>query len=745
MSEAAKTWPSTLFPQHVSMLAASGITPEHARARGYVSVDTKARVRSLKVTPKGCTVPGLLVPQRGADGSVWGYQYRPDEPRLRDGKPVKYETPTGQRNGIDVPPGVAEHLGDPAVPLWVTEGVKKADAATLAGLACIALPGVWSWRGRNEAGGKVAIADWHDVALNDRRVILAFDSDVTVKPAVRKALDALAGYLKIKGAKVSYCHLPNDDDGKTGLDDYLADGHTADDLRALVRPEPPETTEPKSPDGGKLPRFGPDPDSAKFAGSRPDKPEPVAHVAHVAPVAVDAAALLDEVEAWVRRFCVLPTEHAYPAVALWAAHTHFIGQLETSGRLALLSPEPGSGKTRVLEVLDTVCAAPLMALDLSMSAFFRIVEDRQPTILLDEVDGIFTGKAKAEGTEDLRRVINNGYRVGAVVQRVGGKNRDEVQEFRVFAPVAMAGLGNLPDTLMSRSIIVRMKRRRPGEKVSPYRDRLHRPEGNELQTRLAAWAAGIDIATRYPDLPGSVEDRDADVWEPLLMVADAAGGHWPTTARAACVAFVKDKPASSVSLGVRLLADLRSVWPEGSAVMATADILSALAGLDEAPWADLYGEGLKPRKLAQMLSDYGAQSQQVRDSFGSRKGYRREDLWDAWQRYCPEDDTHVSPEMGNMGNTGNTAGQTACPSETPVTDVSDSAEPRFGQAPPLTCDVTEVTDVSHSQGTHAAEGAPTDPDLFGDTEPRCSTCGRASGFALIEGKCRHCRFARAEA
>lgn len=107
MSESVTTWPSTLFPQHVSMLAASGITPEHARARGYVSVDTKARVRSLKVTPKGCTVPGLLVPQRGADGSVWGYQYRPDEPRLRDGKPVKYETPTGQRNGIDVPPGVA--------------------------------------------------------------------------------------------------------------------------------------------------------------------------------------------------------------------------------------------------------------------------------------------------------------------------------------------------------------------------------------------------------------------------------------------------------------------------------------------------------------------------------------------------------------------------------------------------------------------------------------------------------------
>jgi len=230
-----------IFPAHAKALAASGITPEHARARGYVSVDTKKRVRELGVTPSGCTVPGLLVPQRAADGSIWGYQYRPDNPRVLSGKPVKYETPTGQRNGIDVPPGVGPLLADPSVPLWVTEGVKKADAGALAGLACVALPGVWSWRGKDSStGGKVAIPDWHDVALNDRRVILAFDSDVATKPAVRRALSELAGYLRIKGARVEFCHLPDDEPGKTGLDDYLVAGHTADDLLALVRPDMPE-------------------------------------------------------------------------------------------------------------------------------------------------------------------------------------------------------------------------------------------------------------------------------------------------------------------------------------------------------------------------------------------------------------------------------------------------------------------------------------------------------------------------
>lgn len=263
-----------LFTQHAAMLAESGITPEHARARGYVTVDTKSRLEHLRITAAGRQVPGLLVPQLRADGSTWGFQYRPDSPRQRNGKTVKYETPTGQRNGLDVPPGVGPVLGNPAEPLWITEGVKKADAATLAGLACVALPGVWSWRGTNASGGKTAIPDWNDVALNERRVILAFDSDVTRKHPVRAALAALAGYLATKGADVAYCHLPDTGDGKTGLDDYLAAGHTADDLHALVRPEPPQAVDdtPPRPDTA-APATPPArrPDAARQEGTAADR------------------------------------------------------------------------------------------------------------------------------------------------------------------------------------------------------------------------------------------------------------------------------------------------------------------------------------------------------------------------------------------------------------------------------------------------------------------------------------------
>lgn len=196
-----------IFDQHAAMLEASKITPEHARARGYVSVDTKTRINNLGTTSDGRTirvakdaqkVPGLLIPMLRKDGSRWGYQYRADNPA--PGR-QKYETLTNQRNGIDVPPGVGPMLDDPSIPLFITEGVKKADAGAIAGLCIIALPGVWNWRGTNGKGGKVAVADWDDIALNGRRFILAFDSDVVVKKSVQDALKALAAYLEYRAAK----------------------------------------------------------------------------------------------------------------------------------------------------------------------------------------------------------------------------------------------------------------------------------------------------------------------------------------------------------------------------------------------------------------------------------------------------------------------------------------------------------------------------------------------------------------
>ncbi len=183
------------------------------------------------------------MPLLRADGSTWGYQYRPDTPRCDDkGRPRKYETPFQQPNGLDIPPGVAAMLGDPAIPLWITEGVKKADCGAMHGLCIVDLVGVWNWLYTNKAGGKMALPEWRDCALNGRRVIIAFDGDMARNENVQKAARGLADYLATKGARIEYLWLPDTDD-KTGLDDFLVE-HSVEELLRLVKPVQPTARGP---------------------------------------------------------------------------------------------------------------------------------------------------------------------------------------------------------------------------------------------------------------------------------------------------------------------------------------------------------------------------------------------------------------------------------------------------------------------------------------------------------------------
>ncbi|HZO66333.1 MAG TPA: DUF3854 domain-containing protein [Kribbellaceae bacterium] len=228
-----------LFDRHAQMLADSAISPEVAEARGYVTVDVKKRLAELGFAGYQQRVPGLLVPVYDETGAVALHQYRPDSPRTTQaGNTVKYETPNGTRMAVDVPPGARGQLGDPAVPLWVTEGVRKADAAVSAGLCCLGLLGVWNWRGTNDTGGATVLAFWESVALKGRKVFLCFDSDVMTKRQVHDALVRLGGFLTRRGATVAYVYLPAGDGDKVGLDDYLADGGAVEDLVRDARDRP---------------------------------------------------------------------------------------------------------------------------------------------------------------------------------------------------------------------------------------------------------------------------------------------------------------------------------------------------------------------------------------------------------------------------------------------------------------------------------------------------------------------------
>jgi hypothetical protein len=350
------------------------------------------------------------------------------------------------------------------------------------------------------------------------------------------------------------------------------------------------------------------------------------------------AALLDEVAAFIARFVALPSDAALTAATSWVAHAHAIDAFESTPRIAYLSPEPASGKTRALEVSELLVPHPMHAVNCTPAALFRAVKDLayRPTILFDEIDTVFGPKAK--DNEEIRGLLNAGHRRGAVAYRcVGEGTRQKVEPFPAYAAVALAGLGDLPDTILTRSVVIRMRRRAPGEHVEPFRHRVHAAEGHQLREALAEWTTTVidQLEHAWPVMPLGICDRPADVWEPLLAIADAAGGDWPKRARQACVELVAAaQTTDSGSLGLRLLADLRVVFGPTDR-MGTETVLQRLAELDESPWADLKGKPLDSRGLAYRLRPYGVTSTKVKISDASVRGYRREDLHDAWQRYLP--------------------------------------------------------------------------------------------------------------
>jgi hypothetical protein len=352
---------------------------------------------------------------------------------------------------------------------------------------------------------------------------------------------------------------------------------------------------------------------------------------------IDGAALLDRVYEFVGRFVCYPSKEARAAHTLWIAHTHMMECWETTPRLAFLSPEPASGKTRALEISELLVSAAAPAINASPAYLVRKVqaEEGLPTILFDEIDAVFGPKAR-EGNEDVRALLNAGYRRGATVGRCVMHGSIAVpEELPAFCAVALAGLNDLPDTIHSRAIIIKMRRRAPDEIVEPYRRREREKEGYELRDRLAAWAAAAIGRVTVPDMPDGVVDRDADIWEPLIAVADAAGAQWPEIARVTAVTFVTlSREYGEERLGIRLLDDTRTVFGDDEK-LPTKVILEKLRGLDEAPWADLEGKPLNDRGLAARLRSYSIKRRVIRIGSTTHKGYRREDFVDAWRRYLP--------------------------------------------------------------------------------------------------------------
>jgi hypothetical protein len=377
--------------------------------------------------------------------------------------------------------------------------------------------------------------------------------------------------------------------------------------------------------------------------------------------------LLDELRSTLCKYVVFPDRHTSAAVALWVAVTHVLPAFEVAPRLIINSPAWRCGKSRLLDVIEGTCHDPLSTVNASTAALYRSLgdgDDHPPTILQDEADAIFGSKKSAENHEDLRALYNAGHQRGRTVLRCVGPRQD-ARRFNTFAMVALAGIGTMPHTITDRAVNIAMRRRARDERVSQFRSRRDGPILASLRARLADWASTAinELKDAEPEMP--VEDRAADTWEPLIAVADAAGGHWPDTAREACVVLVSaaDEDEEQHSHNLRLIGDIRDIFDQRRAsFLSSADLVEGLRAVEESPWADF---DLNTSKLAYRLREFKVKPGHA--ASGRVRGYRLDAFHEVFRRYPRQKSSEGQSTQSEQEKTSD--GQEASDGSTCQTDL----------------------------------------------------------------------------
>jgi Protein of unknown function (DUF3631) len=516
----------------------------------------------------------------------------------------------------------------------IVEGEKDAD-----GLWSLGVAATCNAHGASEPGKRPKWTKAHSEQLKGANIVVLNDNDAAGFAHADAAAKLSLGIAKRVGRLDLSSHWPDIPKGGD-VSDWLAAGHTGEELEALIEGAPdytPKDGQAKSEDAQSEPEpTAADAEIARLAKLAPlqyeqerktaaerlelraailDKlvqaeraklglngdskqghaisfPEPEPW-----PQPVYGAELLDQIATAIRNHVVM-SDAARDAAALWVLHTYLVDSFLVSPRLGVRSPIKGCGKTLLLDVLGRLVLRPLPTANVTPAAIFRVVEAHRPCLLVDEADTFL------RENDELRGVLN-GNRKGSQVLRTVGDDH-EPRAFATYSACAIALIGTLPDTLHDRAVTIDLKRRLRSEQVEPFRP--DRADSLDVLARRAArWAK--DHAERLgdadPKMPDGIINREADNWRPMLAIADEAAGGWPArackAAEAAHIAAGGDE-ASRLEL---LLGDIRDTFT--GAEMPSADLVKALVAIEGRPWAE-FGKSQRPltqTRLARLLKPLG--------------------------------------------------------------------------------------------------------------------------------------------
>ncbi len=362
-----------------------------------------------------------------------------------------------------------------------------------------------------------------------------------------------------------------------------------------------------------------------------DKPITGPQAAEPWPKPVDGETLFNDLAAAFKKYLALQKYQA-EALALWAIFSYCIDAGNIAPKLLIYSPEKRCGKTTLLDVLIGLVWKPLPASNISPAAIYRVIESIGGTLVIDEADTFIKNSPEING------IINSGHRKTlAYVQRCEGDDHN-VKQYSTWAPNIIAMIGKPADTIVDRSILIEMRRKKQDEKVERFIQHKADPALKILASKIARWREDnyIGLCEADPETPSSLHDRAADNWRPLLAIADQIDGDCPDTARlAAAYLSESEQDEDSASAATILLGDIQDIFEtDRSERISTEDLLTKLHAMEDRPWPEWNrGNPISPRQISRMLKPFGPAPKKLRFYGGTKNGYEREQFQDAFARY----------------------------------------------------------------------------------------------------------------
>lgn len=342
---------------------------------------------------------------------------------------------------------------------------------------------------------------------------------------------------------------------------------------------------------------------------------------------VDIEVLLNKIEFYISQRAILP-KGASTAITLWCLATYSINTFRIFPKITIFSPEKRCGKSTVLDLIEAYCFKSLITSNITMAAIYRLIDDHQPTLIIDEADTFVAGKNK-----EMVGIINSGHAKNrAFVTRCTGDNH-EPKRFSTWTPMVLASIGVLQSTIMDRSIIVEIKRKSKTEKVKRIHPDLQDKSISKRQD-LLKWSLDNmeELKLNQIEPPSLGNDRSVDNWIPLFTIANKVSTSWLKKCELAYKSLnnFEEEPLESTLL----LSDIQKILKDhGENKIPSVDLVSKLVELKDHPWCEWKGKPLSQNGLACMLKPYGIKPKGIRYNNFTPRGYELAQFTDAFDRY----------------------------------------------------------------------------------------------------------------